>query len=244
MGGQIADREGVGVSTGGRGRKRERDIRGWFGVGKRRREGDEGEDIGGGKGAVCAKERVRDDGGALCFDEKDQEEEKDRSGNAATVTSTGTTADIPMLALDESTFDDDDISDSDLLLLDPSNSSTTTPVFKPLFTSLTIYISGPTTPLITDHRLKHLLIRHGAEIAFSLARRRVTHVILGKSNNAPSGDRLGGEKGSGGGLAAGKLQREIRRVAGEGVRFVRVEWYVSVLIFLLVSWWFEDCGVC
>ncbi|RHZ48491.1 hypothetical protein CDV55_100001, partial [Aspergillus turcosus] len=52
---------------------------------------------------------------------------------------------------------------------------------KPL-TGTTIYINGSTMPHISDHRLKSLLVAHGAEVAISLARRSVTHVIVGKPN--------------------------------------------------------------
>lgn len=86
-----------------------------------------------------------------------------------------------------------------------------------LFHRLHIYINGSTMPLISDHKLKHLLVSHGASIAISLSRSSVTHVIVGKPSSPGSG-------GAGGGLAAGKLQKEIER-CGERVRVVTVEWY-------------------
>ncbi|EAW18406.1 uncharacterized protein NFIA_083580 [Aspergillus fischeri NRRL 181] len=82
-----------------------------------------------------------------------------------------------------------------------------------------IYINGSTMPHISDHRLKSLLVSHGAEIAISLSRKTVTHVIIGKPNGGPAG-----HSGAGGGLAAGKLQREISRGGWRGVKVVGVEW--------------------
>ncbi|OJJ31744.1 hypothetical protein ASPWEDRAFT_53560 [Aspergillus wentii DTO 134E9] len=88
---------------------------------------------------------------------------------------------------------------------------------KPL-SGTTIYINGSTMPLISDHRLKHLLVANGATIAISLARRSVTHVIVGKPNTG-----AGKGVGAGGGLAATKLQSEIDRCA-RGVKVVGAEW--------------------
>ncbi|KAH2099580.1 hypothetical protein KXW75_003532 [Aspergillus fumigatus] len=82
-----------------------------------------------------------------------------------------------------------------------------------------IYINGSTVPHISDHRLKSLLVLHGAEIAISLSRKTVTHVIIGKPNGGPAG-----HSGAGGGLAAGKLQREISRAGWRGVKVVGVQW--------------------
>jgi hypothetical protein len=112
-----------------------------------------------------------------------------------------------------------------------------------IFSGLSIYINGSTAPLISDHRLKQLLVENGANISIALGRRTVTHVILGKPNvnNSSSGrsknddgdDAMninkyrgigGGGAGAGGGLAAGKLQREIQRIGGKGVIYVDVEW--------------------
>ncbi|TQB71649.1 hypothetical protein MPDQ_007364 [Monascus purpureus] len=89
-----------------------------------------------------------------------------------------------------------------------------------IFAGLTIYINGSTMPLISDHKLRHLLVSHGARIAISLTRRSVTHVIIGRPNkHKPSGP------GAGGGLAAGKSQREIGNVGrGRVVKIVGVEW--------------------
>ncbi len=85
-----------------------------------------------------------------------------------------------------------------------------------IFDSLVIYVNGSTLPLVSDHKLKHLLSEHGARISLHLGRRQVTHVILGNPAG-PNG-------GAGGGLAGGKLEKEIRRVGGCGIKFVGVEW--------------------
>jgi hypothetical protein len=92
-----------------------------------------------------------------------------------------------------------------------------------IFDSLTIYVNGSTSPLISDHKLKYLLAEHGAKISIHLGRRQVTHVILGN----PCG-RAGGT-GAGGGLAATKIQKEIKRTGGCGIRYVSVEWYIIAL---------------
>ncbi|KAI0019359.1 BRCA1 C terminus domain-containing protein [Xylariomycetidae sp. FL0641] len=84
-----------------------------------------------------------------------------------------------------------------------------------LFDGVVVYVNGSTYPAISDHRLKHVLAAHGGCLSTHLGRRRVTHVILG-------------QPGAGGGLAAGKLQREIRAKA-PAVRFVAVEWVLESL---------------
>lgn len=90
-----------------------------------------------------------------------------------------------------------------------------------IFDGLVIYVNGSTHPLVSDHRLKHLLSEHGARMSLHLGRRQVTHVILGKPSG-PTG-------GAGGGLAGGKLQKEIRRVGGCGIKYVGVEWWVYTI---------------
>ena len=87
---------------------------------------------------------------------------------------------------------------------------------KGIFDGLVIYINGSTLPLISDHKLKHMLAENGARISIALGRRTVTHVIVGHP--------CGSGRGAGGGLAAGKLEKEIRRVGGCGVKYVGVEW--------------------
>lgn len=94
-----------------------------------------------------------------------------------------------------------------------------TPERRPIFQNLRVYINGSTTPMVSDHRLKQLLAQHGAGISIALGRRSVTHVILGTPNGAH-----GGGHGAGGGLSASKIQKEIKRVGGCGVKYVGVEW--------------------
>ena len=91
---------------------------------------------------------------------------------------------------------------------------------KGIFSGLCIYINGSTAPAIGDHKLKHLLAEHGAHISIALGRRSVTHVIVGKPNDGRGG-------GAGGGLAGSKIQKEIQRVRGKGVKFVGVEWVIE-----------------
>ncbi len=93
---------------------------------------------------------------------------------------------------------------------------------KQIFAGLTIYLNGSTAPVISDHKLKHLLANHGANISIALGRRSVTHVILGKHND-------GKGAGAGGGLSGSKIQKEISRVGGKGIKFVGVEWVIESL---------------
>lgn len=88
-----------------------------------------------------------------------------------------------------------------------------------IFDGLVIYVNGSTHPLVSDIKLKRLVSEHGARMSLHLGRRQVTHVILGKPSG-PNG-------GAGGGLAGGKLEREIRRVGGCGIKFVGVEWVLE-----------------
>jgi hypothetical protein len=88
---------------------------------------------------------------------------------------------------------------------------------KKVFDGLVIFINGSTFPLIGDHKLKHLLAENGAKLSLHLGRRQVTHVILGK----PCGTQSGG---AGGGLAGIKIEKEIRKIGGCGVKYVGVEW--------------------
>lgn len=86
-----------------------------------------------------------------------------------------------------------------------------------IFDELVIYINGSTYPMVSDHKLKQLLAENGARISMHLGRRQVTHIILGKPGGIGSG--------AGGGLAGGKMEKEIRRIGGCGVKYVGVEWY-------------------
>jgi hypothetical protein len=88
-----------------------------------------------------------------------------------------------------------------------------------IFDGLVIYINGSTHPVISDHKLKHTLAENGARISFHLGRRQVTHVILGRPSGLNSG--------AGGGLSGTKMEKEIRRVGGCGVKYVGVEWVLE-----------------
>ena len=87
-----------------------------------------------------------------------------------------------------------------------------------IFNNLTFYINGSTAPSISDHKLKHLLTKHGGRMSITLGRRTVTHVILGRPNS---------NGGSGGGLCASKIQKEISSKRGESVKYVTVEWVLE-----------------
>ncbi|KAG5970749.1 hypothetical protein E4U55_001461 [Claviceps digitariae] len=100
-----------------------------------------------------------------------------------------------------------------------SSSITTTspppPSKRGIFTGTSIYINGSTFPHISDHNLKHIITQHGGAMALHLGRRTVTHVVLGTT--------------TGGALAGGKMEREVRRMRGCGVYFVGVEWVLESL---------------
>ncbi|KAL8922646.1 MAG: hypothetical protein Q9172_003486 [Xanthocarpia lactea] len=89
------------------------------------------------------------------------------------------------------------------------------PQLKKIFDGLCVFLNGSTAPLVGDHRLKQLLAENGARVSIALGRRSVTHVILGTPNG---GGSAGGKKGAGGGLAATKIQKEIMRIGGKGVK--------------------------
>jgi hypothetical protein len=111
-----------------------------------------------------------------------------------------------------------------------------------IFEGVVVYVNGSTFPLVSDHKLKHLLSENGGQVSLHLGRRKVTHVILGRPAGAAAAasqfNRGGGpgRSGAGGGLAGGKLEREIKRIGGCGVKFVDVEWFVypSLILPLLL----------
>ncbi|KAI1745145.1 BRCA1 C terminus domain-containing protein [Xylaria scruposa] len=88
-----------------------------------------------------------------------------------------------------------------------------------IFDGVVVYLNGSTHPLISDHKLKHVLAENGASMSSHLGRRKVTHVILGRP--------VAGGSGSGGGLAGGKLQREISKIGGPAVKYVGVQWVLE-----------------
>ncbi|KAL5001235.1 hypothetical protein BDV10DRAFT_182475 [Aspergillus recurvatus] len=106
----------------------------------------------------------------------------------------------------------------------PSGSQSTAPTSttpeSTILHGVTTYINGKTAPLVSDHKLKSLLVAHGATLALSFSR-RVTHIIIGKPNAGP------GHGGAGGGLAAGKIQKEMARGGWRGMRIVGVEWVLE-----------------
>ncbi|KAK0356131.1 hypothetical protein LTR91_015638 [Friedmanniomyces endolithicus] len=89
-----------------------------------------------------------------------------------------------------------------------------------IFRNCTFYINGSTAPVISDHKLKHLLSAHGGSLSISLGRRTVTHVIIGRPNSAG---------GCGGGLAGSKIHKEVTRKLsrGDSVKYVSVDWVVE-----------------
>ena len=91
-----------------------------------------------------------------------------------------------------------------------------------IFDGVVVYLNGSTHPLISDHKLKHVLAEHGASMSSHLGRRKVTHVILGR----PAAGGYG-SGGAGGGLSGGKLQREIAKMGGAAVKFVGVQWVLE-----------------
>jgi hypothetical protein len=95
-----------------------------------------------------------------------------------------------------------------------------TPKPPQVFAGTCIYINGSTFPTISDHKLKHLLVSHGARLSIHLGRRSVSHVILGRANGSAM-------PGAGGGLSASKMQKEITKIGGKNVKFVTAEWVME-----------------
>lgn len=89
---------------------------------------------------------------------------------------------------------------------------------KQIFEGLCFYLNGSTAPLVSDLKLKQLLASRGGQTSIVLGRRHVTHVIVGAAQ---------GQGGIGGVLSASKMQKEIARTGGKGVKFVGAEWYVA-----------------
>lgn len=110
---------------------------------------------------------------------------------------------------------------------------------KGIFDGLVIYVNGSTYPLVSDHKLKHMLAENGAKVSIHLCRKQVTHVILGRpcGTEGSAGTRSQWGPGVGGGLAGGKIQKEIRRVGGCGIKYVNVEWkvYSNMILYLCVN---------
>lgn len=82
-----------------------------------------------------------------------------------------------------------------------------------IFRSLNIYLNGSTAPLVSDHRLKHLVAQHGGTTSIALGRRSVTHVIVGHDGGT--------------GLASGKIHKEVALVRGAGIKYVTAQWVLD-----------------
>ncbi|KAI9816680.1 MAG: hypothetical protein M1826_001754 [Phylliscum demangeonii] len=97
-----------------------------------------------------------------------------------------------------------------------TTATTTEARTRKVFDQLNFYVNGSTAPRVSDHRLKYLIVANGGRVSLALGRRTVTHVVLGIAAS--------GSAGAGGGLAAGKQQREIQRRGGCAVKYVSVDW--------------------
>ncbi|KAI9762544.1 MAG: hypothetical protein M4579_000347 [Chaenotheca gracillima] len=101
-----------------------------------------------------------------------------------------------------------------------------------LFDGLVFYVNGSTTPLVSDHMLKYQIAQSGGRVAIHLGRRQVTHVIIGRPIGRQDSEMTSNQPGqgrveAGGGMAAGKLQKEVKRVGGCGVKYIGVEWVLE-----------------
>ncbi|KAJ5788152.1 hypothetical protein N7457_003142 [Penicillium paradoxum] len=94
-----------------------------------------------------------------------------------------------------------------------------------IFAGVTIFINGSTVPRISEYKLKHLLAANGAKTSIYMARKTVTHVLVGQPNTGTGSGMA--VSGAGGGLAAGKLQQEIARGGWKGVKVVSVDWVLE-----------------
>jgi hypothetical protein len=93
-----------------------------------------------------------------------------------------------------------------------------------IFAGVTIFVNGSTLPQISEYKLKHLLASNGAKTSIYMARKTVTHILVGQPNTGSGAGTA--VSGAGGGLAANKLQQEIARGGWKGVKVVSVNWYV------------------
>lgn len=109
----------------------------------------------------------------------------------------------------------DGVADNEVDSLSDNTDLPHQPQAKQIFDGLCFYVNGSTAPLVSDHKLKHLLATHGARHSIALGRRTVTHVILGT---------VSANGGAGGGLAATKIQKEVARTGGKAVKYITVEW--------------------
>ncbi|KAJ6180254.1 hypothetical protein N7519_010715 [Penicillium mononematosum] len=91
-----------------------------------------------------------------------------------------------------------------------------------IFAGVSIFINGSTLPQISEYKLKHLLASNGAKTSIYMARKTVTHILVGQPNTGSGAGTA--VSGAGGGLAASKLQQEIARGGWKGVKVVSVDW--------------------
>ncbi|RDA91334.1 hypothetical protein CP533_1586 [Ophiocordyceps camponoti-saundersi (nom. inval.)] len=127
-----------------------------------------------------------------------------------------------------------------------SSSTSSAPRGENLFAGVVVYIDGCTAPLVSDHRLRCLLVSHGATLANRLARRLVTHVVLSVHSRGEDDDEEGEKKeeeeggkkdgapcssspmtSSRNALSASKMEAEVRRRRVAGVRYVDVRWILE-----------------
>ncbi|KAJ5446057.1 hypothetical protein N7491_002139 [Penicillium cf. griseofulvum] len=71
-----------------------------------------------------------------------------------------------------------------------------------IFAGVTIFVNGSTLPQISEYKLKHLLASNGAKTSIYMARKTVTHVLIGQPNTG----------------------QEIARGGWKGVKVVSVDW--------------------
>lgn len=82
-----------------------------------------------------------------------------------------------------------------------------------IFRGLTLYINGSTHASgVSDHYLKSLFVQNGGSLSIALGRRTVTHVIVGTGKGL---------------LAAGKIQKEVTKVRGKGIKYVTAKWVID-----------------
>jgi hypothetical protein len=117
-----------------------------------------------------------------------------------------------------------------------------------IFANVVIYINGSTLPLISDHAIRQLIVQHGGRTSIALLRKTVTHVILTPKAAAPATapdappstlaaeirgldrERALRQVTAGGGLAAGKVAREVvlgGSGRGERVLYVSPAWVLD-----------------
>ncbi|PWY70409.1 hypothetical protein BO70DRAFT_137400 [Aspergillus heteromorphus CBS 117.55] len=206
--------------------RKQRDIRSMFGQ-VRKRETNEAFGSLGEEGKMGKRMRVESQAvaaaaassGASCLPMSTIE--SPTSTSTATATAPVTSASIPTPAATSTSTSTSTPADSHPNP-HPHPTSSISPSSSPpqILTNLTIHINGQTTPHISDHKLKRLLVAHGASLAIAL-NRKVTHLVVGQPNSGP------GRGGAGGGLAAGKLQKEIQRAGWKGIKLVRVQWVLD-----------------